>query len=87
MARWHREGTVSGELKTIAMAVFERPLGLIVGLAVHPELSEPVVLALTGRFGGRATCPCLPKSLVKTAIRVISLVACYVLFQRAYVRA
>ncbi len=55
------------------------PLGL--------QLWAFVGVTTIGSLCGRAARPYLPQSLIKTAIRVISLVACYVLFQRAYVMA
>ncbi len=45
------------------------------------------VITLIGSLLGRVIGPYLPQSLVKAAIRVVSLIACCVLFQRAYVMA
>ncbi|WP_170401690.1 TSUP family transporter [Ruegeria arenilitoris] len=49
-----------------------------------PQLWGFVALTLIGSFLGRAVGPYLPQSLVTTAIRVVSLIACGVLFHRAF---
>lgn len=49
-----------------------------------PQLWGFVALTLIGSFLGRAIGPYLPQSLVTTAIRVVSLIACGVLFHRAF---
>ncbi|WP_170571879.1 TSUP family transporter [Ruegeria atlantica] len=52
-----------------------------------PQLWVFAALTLIGSFFGRAIGPYLPQSLVKTAIRVVSLIACFVLFHRAFTMA
>jgi uncharacterized membrane protein YfcA len=54
-------------------------------ITLGSQLWSFVGVTTIGSLCGRAARPYLPQSLIKTAIRVISLVACYVLFQRAYV--
>ena len=49
-----------------------------------PQLWGFVAVATGGSICGRMVRSYLPQALVRSAIRVISLVACYVLFQRAY---
>ncbi|NVO55856.1 TSUP family transporter [Rhodobacteraceae bacterium B1Z28] len=56
-------------------------------IPLGPELWAFVGVTIFGSLSGRVVRPYLPQSLIKTAIRVISLVACYVLLQRAYVMA
>ncbi len=56
-------------------------------IPLGPQIWAFVGVTTIGSLFGRAARPYLPQSLIKTAIRVISLVACYVLFQRAYVMA
>jgi hypothetical protein len=52
--------------------------------AYGPQLWGFVALTLIGSFFGRAMGPHLPQTLVTTAIRVVSLIACGVLFHRAF---
>nr|WP_302478088.1 TSUP family transporter [Ruegeria atlantica] len=52
--------------------------------AYGPQLWGFVALTLIGSFFGRAVGPRLPQTLVTTAIRVVSLIACGVLFHRAF---
>jgi len=56
-------------------------------ISYGPQLWGFVAMTLIGSLIGRAAGPYLPQSLVKTAIRVISLIACCVLFHRAYTMA
>ncbi len=53
-------------------------------LAYGPQLWGFVALTLIGSLFGRAVGPYLPQTLVTTAIRVVSLIACGVLFHRAF---
>ncbi len=55
--------------------------------AYGPQLWGFVALTLIGSFFGRAVGPHLPQTMVTTAIRVVSLIACGVLFHRAFVIA
>ncbi|NOD92614.1 TSUP family transporter [Ruegeria sp. HKCCD4884] len=52
--------------------------------AYGPQLWGFVVLTLIGSLLGRAVGSHLPQTLVTTAIRVVSLIACSVLFHRAF---
>lgn len=52
-----------------------------------PQLWAFIVVTLLGSLCGRAVGPYLPQMLITAAIRVVSLIACCVLFQRAYVMA
>ncbi len=53
-------------------------------IPLGPQLWAFVGVTAVGSLLGRAVSRYLPQSLIKTAIRAISIVACYVLFQRAY---
>ncbi|WP_170421783.1 TSUP family transporter [Ruegeria arenilitoris] len=55
--------------------------------AHSPQLWGFVALTLIGSLLGRAVGPHLPQTLVTTAIRVVSLIACGVLFHRAFATA
>ncbi len=52
-----------------------------------PQLLGFVIITLVGSLLGRAGGPYLPQSVVIAAIRVVSFIACCVLFQRAYMIA
>ena len=54
------------------------------GFAQAPGGWAFVAATLLGSFLGRVIGPLLPQHLIKNAIRVISILACYALFRRAY---
>jgi len=60
--------------------------GLVDGadFALVPGVWTFVAATLLGSLLGRVLGPMLPQHLIKNAIRVISILACYALFRRAY---
>lgn len=56
-------------------------------IPLGPQLWAFAGVTVLGSLGGRVARPYLPQSAIKTAIRLISVIACYVLFQRAYAMA
>lgn len=54
------------------------------GFAQAPGVWAFVAATLLGSFLGRLIGPRLPQNLIKNTIRVISIIACYALFRRAY---
>jgi len=54
------------------------------GFALVPGVWTFVAATLLGSLLGRVLGPMLPQHLIKNAIRVISILACYALFRRAY---
>ncbi|NIZ63346.1 hypothetical protein DL239_20470 [Sedimentitalea sp. CY04] len=54
------------------------------GFAQAPGVWTFVSATLLGSILGRVVGPLLPQHLIKNAIRVISILACYALFRRAY---
>lgn len=56
-------------------------------IPIGPQLWLFVGIVAIGSFLGRSVRPLLPHAVIKTAIRAISLIACYVLLQRAYMVA
>lgn len=60
--------------------------GLVDGTAFTqvPSLWAFAVATLFGSILGRVLGPLLPQHLIKNAIRIISILACYALFRRAY---
>ncbi len=94
-------GLIARGFQAKDVAVLVQPIALVaygVAFLLHgisnwqsipfgPQLWSFVGAAIVGSVFGRAVRSRLPQPLVRAAIRTISLVACIVLFQRAYIVA
>ncbi len=94
-------GLIARGFEARAVALLVQPIALVAygaafllhglsdwqSIPFGPRLLAFAGIAIFGSLVGRAVRSRLPQPLVRTAIRAISLVACYVLFQRAYLVA